>query len=252
MSPEHSDNPYRLDDWQAELDPRANNRLLVALAEAFGAQGSVLDIGTGTGHLAHALAAHHVPVVALDVVDWRSPDVDLPFALGESASLPVADAVCGGVHMARMLQHVVHWQSALAEMARVLQPGGTVCLSLGGWLDTGPLRDVQCEVVDEAERLGVRPAPVLSDLRDPDEVDTALTGLGLTGPELIEVTGTMVRTPREAVAELVGRTDRWQPQQDFRQLYEAGATVLGRSSTAVDEAMVQQQHISYRVYRSRT
>ncbi|MBO0839239.1 MAG: class I SAM-dependent methyltransferase [Sciscionella sp.] len=253
-----AEQPYRLDDWSGELDPRASAELFGRLAEIFGTdRGTVLDVGTGSGYLASTLAGHGVPMVAVDIVDWRAPDLDLPFALADACALPVRADACAGVHMARMLQHIDDWTGALAEMVRVLRPGAPLALSLGGWFADGPLRDVEQTVRDEAVRRGARLADAPADIDGPPDVDAELAALGMSAPEVVEVAGVLVRTPRQVVADVVGRTDRWAPGQDLSVLYQVGGSVLESLSNGplgldADEALAQQQLVSYRVYRAAT
>lgn len=249
-SHEQSEVPYRLDDWRGELDPRAADELFTALAARLGSEGTVLDVGTGSGYVATALASYGVPVVAVDVVDWRASDVHIPLAFGDACALPVSAGSCDGVHMARMLAHVDDWRVALRELARVLRPGGTACLSLGGWLGDGPLREIEAEVVDEALRRGARRAAANAEYNDATDVDSELARYGFGEPELLEVSGTLVRTPRAVVADVVARHDRWKPDQDLAVLYDAGAAVLASTTQDVDTAVTQQEHIPYRVYQA--
>lgn len=242
--------PYRLDDWRGELDPRTADELFTALADRLGTHGTVLDVGTGSGYVATALGTRGVPVVAVDVVDWRASDVHIPLAFGDACALPISAGSCDGVHMARMLAHVRDWRLALAELARVLRPGGTACLSLGGWLAEGPLREIEREVDAEALRRGVHRQAADADYNDATDVDTELAGHGLPKPELLDVSGTLVRSPRQVVADVVARTDRWEPDQDMAVLYDAGAAVLASTHLDVDTAITQQEHIQYRIYRS--
>lgn len=99
---------------------------------------SVLDIGCGPGTITADLAALVAPghVVALD----RSPDiVDEAVALasdrgldnvtghvGDVHSIEFPDAHLDVVHAHQVLQHVADPVAALAEMARVVRPGGVV------------------------------------------------------------------------------------------------------------------------------
>ncbi len=105
-------------------------RLAVAAAQPRGAR--VLDIGAGTGDLSEELRrAGAREVVSLDVsgamlirarekygaerIDWLQ---------GDALQLPFPDAAFDAVASAFVLRNLPDLPVALAEMARVLQPGG--------------------------------------------------------------------------------------------------------------------------------
>ncbi len=94
------------------------------------------DIGSGTGHLSRALAERGARVVGLDL----DPAMALyahrrwsrPFAAAAARSLPLADGACAGVVAISLLGCLPgpgDLAGFLAETARVLAPGGTLCLS---------------------------------------------------------------------------------------------------------------------------
>lgn len=98
-------------------------------------QGEVLEIGGGSGAMA-AGAARGFPEAQLTVTDLdptmvesaRSalrhwPNVSVEVA--DVTSLPFPDGTFEVVTSYLMLHHVIDWTDALAEVARVLKPGGT-------------------------------------------------------------------------------------------------------------------------------
>ncbi len=95
---------------------------------------TVVDVGSGTGTVARALAeqvgpAGHVlgiePNPRLrEVALTRAAGTGADFVDGLAASLPVADGSVDLLWCERVLQHVAEPQAAVDEFARVLRPGG--------------------------------------------------------------------------------------------------------------------------------
>jgi SAM-dependent methyltransferase len=93
------------------------------------------DVGAGTGHLAGALAALGARVVALD----RDPRMSryakarwpraIAVAVADASRLALADASCGGIVAISLLGCLASPAGFFAEAARVLSPGGTLCIS---------------------------------------------------------------------------------------------------------------------------
>jgi SAM-dependent methyltransferase len=94
-----------------------------------------VDIGCGEGRLSRDLKAlgHHV--VAIDasqsaVAAAREADPKLEVHLGDAAALPFADA-CADLAVAFMsLQDVDEPDTAIEEIARVLETGGCLCIAI--------------------------------------------------------------------------------------------------------------------------
>jgi len=109
-----------------------------AIAKAnFPANAIVADIGAGTGFVAAGLAPRAARVLGFDasaemlVVAQRNlaafPNVELREAPGNR--LPLPTATLDGVFANMYLHHAPDPAGAITEMARVLKPGGVLCLT---------------------------------------------------------------------------------------------------------------------------
>jgi demethylmenaquinone methyltransferase/2-methoxy-6-polyprenyl-1,4-benzoquinol methylase len=99
-------------------------------------QGRVVDLAGGTGDVARLLLGPGRQVVVCDpslammqVGQARSQEADLQWLLGEAESMPIADASVDLLTVSFGLRNATHLETALAEILRVLKPGGRfVCL----------------------------------------------------------------------------------------------------------------------------
>ncbi|MGH1553644.1 methyltransferase domain-containing protein [Streptomyces sp. L7] len=108
----------------------------------------LLDIGSGTGSTTRELAAAVGSTGSALGVEpnpacGRSPEERAAeagnaarFTDGDALSLPVPDASVDLVWCERVLQHLAEPDKAVAEMARVLRPGGRVALLDTDWATT--------------------------------------------------------------------------------------------------------------------
>lgn len=93
----------------------------------------ILDIAAGTGTSSVALAKCGAEVVALDfsqgmVEEGRRRHPELHFVHGDAEKLPFGDGAFDAVTISFGLRNVQHPEVALAEMHRVLKPGGRVVI----------------------------------------------------------------------------------------------------------------------------
>jgi ubiquinone/menaquinone biosynthesis C-methylase UbiE len=121
--------------------------------------GRVLDLGAGTGKLTRQLVPLATSVVAVEPGDEMRrvfaavlPDVELH--AGSAESIPLPDASVDAITVAQAF----HWfelETALAEMHRVLRPGGGFALLWNEWDEADPVVGALNAVV---ERLRTTPA----------------------------------------------------------------------------------------------
>ncbi|MDE3132372.1 MAG: class I SAM-dependent methyltransferase [Acidobacteriota bacterium] len=117
-------------------DPRWRRALVDAVGVEPGMR--ILDVATGTGMVAFALAARGARVVGLDQSDamlgaararlQRSPHLAdrISFVLGEAEQLPFADAEFDALSFTYLLRYVDDPAATMRELARVVRPGGRI------------------------------------------------------------------------------------------------------------------------------
>jgi SAM-dependent methyltransferase len=166
--------------WQTTFtegaDAEYEEQILPMAAEHLAGARRVLDVGTGEGQVARLAARAGAELVAgvdpiqaqLDVAAQRAGGP--AYAKAEAAALPFADGSFDAVVACLVFEHIEEVDEALAEVARVLAPGGRFLFFLNhpllqapgsGWIDDhileeqywriGPylVEDVAVEEVDK-------------------------------------------------------------------------------------------------------
>lgn len=85
----------------------------------------VLDIGCGDGTPVHVLTRRGQRAVGLDLRPWPWSTTS-HFVQGDGLHLPFREGIFDAVGSFAMLEHLEHPEGLLAEMARVVRPGGRV------------------------------------------------------------------------------------------------------------------------------
>ena len=96
----------------------------------------VLDLGCGPGHYTRALRAAGATVVPVDLdpAELRQPGGPPEGAvIADARALPVPVATFDAVVCSNMLEHTPSPAAVLAEVVRVLRPGGWAWLSWTNW-----------------------------------------------------------------------------------------------------------------------
>lgn len=89
----------------------------------------VLDIGTGSGDIAHELSKKAKKVVSIDLVDERKQKKGYVFKLVKDESLPFKNDSFDIVVTNHVVEHTPNQKKHLREATRVLKPGGYIYLA---------------------------------------------------------------------------------------------------------------------------
>jgi ubiquinone/menaquinone biosynthesis C-methylase UbiE len=128
-------------DWDTMRLAYYDERVIETVADAIALDGSqtVADVGTGTGFIAAGLAPRAARVIAIDhspamldvahgnFAELGVENVDL--IEGDLARLPLDDDSVDAAVANMVLHHAEDPPAMLAEMARVVKPGGWVAIT---------------------------------------------------------------------------------------------------------------------------
>ncbi len=157
---------------------RRQARMLAETLRGRAGPAVIIDLGCGDGSaLAVAAgpdAAGHDPAHRFAGIDWSASALRRAQALGLTVmrsslnpSLPIADGAADVVIMSELIEHLVDPDGAVAEVRRVLRPGGSLLLStpnLAAWYNRGLLAVGIQPVFSEVSLRGVfgRPGRVVA------------------------------------------------------------------------------------------
>jgi SAM-dependent methyltransferase len=196
----------------------------------------VLDVGCGTGSLTFALPAlaKLAATTGIDTTEAfveaaraRNRDPRISFDVGDARALPYADAAFDRAYSCLVLYFVPDAAKAVAEMRRVVRPGGWVAAavwdSYGGQTFTRMLWDV-ASVLDPAA-----PLPFFPPMTGPDEMAEAFRRTGLVD---VEQTNLVIRM------DFASFDDFWAPFETGEGPH--GKYVVGLASDACERL---RQHV---------
>jgi len=171
---------------------------------------TVADIGTGTGYLLPSLSAQFAKVIAVEpsaamlgCAQRRAAEANatnIEFQQGDLGRLPIATGACDAAIACLVLHHVARPDQALAELHRIVRPGGRVL------------------IIEQRAHENQAFYETMQDLWwgfDPTELAAKMAAVGFTGvramplrraagghgeaPELFALTGENVETARAKV-----------------------------------------------------
>jgi SAM-dependent methyltransferase len=133
------DRATRFYDRTRALAPDTMAAVVARLRDELAGRGAVLEPGVGTGRIALPVAATGVDVIGLDLsrpmlselVAKRTADVRLPVVWADATRMPFRPDAFGGAYVVHLLHLVADWTLVVAELVRVVRPGGVVLVEMG-------------------------------------------------------------------------------------------------------------------------
>lgn len=185
-------------DRTRALSPPVQRRVIELLARELAGEGTCLEIGIGTGRMALPLFEAGIDLTGLDIsepmlarlVANAGGRVPFPLVRADATALPFEEHSFGAALISHVLHLISTWRDAIAEIIRVVRPGGVFLNNLGGWNDTtGRWLELQQRFATEAglalEHIGAK---------DVSEVDDAMAAYGATARRFDPITDSRVST----------------------------------------------------------
>ena len=131
------------------MDPEYEEQIIPMVVERLAGCDRVLDLGAGEGQIARALQSAGVGVVGLDpfpgqIAIAAERGGGAGYGVGAAAALPLVDGAVDAVVACLVFEHIDDVDEAIAEVTRVLRPGGRFLFLLNhpllqtpgsGWID---------------------------------------------------------------------------------------------------------------------
>jgi ubiquinone/menaquinone biosynthesis C-methylase UbiE len=218
-----------IDGFTNGVDPEYVEQIIPLAMEELAGHQYVLDLGCGDGQIARALAENGAEVLGVDPtqlhIDIATQRGGGPqYVLGGATDIPAPDNSFDAVVACLVFEHIDQLEEAMAEVARVLKPGGQFSFFLNhpllqtpgsGWIDD--------HIIDPPEQYW-RIGPYLVETETIEEVEkdvfirfvhrplsryiNALIANGLSIERMVEPSpppGFLARAPEYALAHTVPR-----------------------------------------------
>ncbi|MCC5952792.1 MAG: methyltransferase domain-containing protein [Acidimicrobiia bacterium] len=149
------------------------------LAEVLPSDGMVLEVGVGTGIVAAAVADRAIEVLGVDLSPAMAAQARQRLGpkvlVGDALVLPLVDGAVDAAYLVWVLHLVADPVAALAEVLRVVRPGGVVAAIPTSWVGFGAAGTSDGDLERIQARLGVLRAEIAA----PDTVAEWLRDVGL-------------------------------------------------------------------------
>ena len=168
-------------------DPDTVREVELVAAELVGRR-RVLEVGVGTGAISLRLAERGHRVFAMDLsmpmlrrlVERGGGAARFPLVQADATRMPFGDGAFAAAVVRWVFHLIPNWPDALAEIARVLEPGGTLLANTGGAFQ-GPEAEIRERLGREVGR-ELRPVGLL--WQDHESLDSAADRVGLRSRDL--------------------------------------------------------------------
>lgn len=171
----------------------------------------VVDVGCGTGSLTFELP-RHARLAAIEAIDYAAPyvahaqglnaDPRITIRQGDACALPFPDDAFDRAFSQLVLQFIPDAQRAVAEMKRVVRPGGVVAACVWDMFGGSPQQRMIWDAAGVIDPDAAAPRNLFRPLTAPGEMEAAWRRAGLIA---VEQTSLLIRMEFESF------DDYWTP-----------------------------------------
>ena len=208
------------------LSEEASREMVALLAGELQDRGRCLEVGVGTGLVSLPLAAAGIPLVGLDLsapmlgklVEKAGGRVPFPLVRADATRLPFADDSFGAAVVRHVLHLVPAWRQVLAELVRVVAPGGLVLVSSGQVPE--PWHELTERFMD---RVGRPSFGAALDAWEDGAIERAFRAHGAGARQLPRITERVAQTMGEFLDQMAAGMHSWTWEVDEETRREAVA-----------------------------
>jgi ubiquinone/menaquinone biosynthesis C-methylase UbiE len=237
------------------LNPDAMQKVVALLTEEIGGRGPCLEVGIGTGRIGLTLWEAGVDMAGVDLspamlatlINKAGGVPPFPLAVADATRLPFPDATFDVCLVCHVLHLIPEWKGSLAEMARVLRPGGRILVDPGSASQPEDERDL---VMDEFARLAGY-SNQRAGVEEAEEIDAEMRSRGATVRLLPAVSDEKKGSLEELIHNLEKGIYSITWQADDRALRDAGEAVRPLSKERFGDLSKQDSWhwtVQWRVY----
>ncbi len=240
-------------DQSRKRSPWVDAQTAALLCQELAGRGRCLEIGVGTGRIGLPLHNAGIDMAGVDIsplmlerlVEKAGGRPPFPLALADATALPFGGATFGAGVAAHVFHLIPPWRGAVAELVRVVRPGGVVVVQLTErWGE--PYREVRQRLVAagglDRIHLGVR---------DAAELDEAFASHGVPARELPKVIEVNEISLEVLIADFEKGTFSYTWRIDEQARRRAAAEVRAWARTvygSLDELRPARSEIGWRAY----